>query len=102
MTEDALTSPSREELLGATAMFWWDLADKFLLETPYGTWLWSDPEFGGNNTLTKFSGGLKDFSTMYWEGFDPVPIGQATLADKANDLTLLVYSGGNNNDATLR
>ena len=86
--------PTRDELLDEPATFWWDYQYMFFVETNFGSWLWSDPAYGGSNTLVKFSGSIKDFCDRYWEGFAPVRLGSGLLAEKANPLTLIVYPGG--------
>ena len=35
--------------------------EKVLIETDEGNFLWKDPEFGGNNSLRKFTGSYNDF-----------------------------------------
>ncbi len=37
--------------LDTIAEFTWDFGSRFLLETPEGTYVWSDPEYGGDNTI---------------------------------------------------
>lgn len=43
------------------ADFNWSFHDKFLLETERGNYIWSDPDYGGDNTIRPFDGNLKEF-----------------------------------------
>ena len=45
-----------------TAEFLWSFHDKWLLITEYkGSFIWSDPEYGGDNTIKPFSGSIWNF-----------------------------------------
>ena len=37
--------------LDTLAEFTWDFGSNFLLNTPYGCYIWSDPNYGGKNTI---------------------------------------------------
>ena len=43
--------------------FTWDFGQHFFIETEKGNFIWSDPDYGGDNTLTPFEGGIKNFFT---------------------------------------
>lgn len=34
--------------------------NKSFLKTKFGNYIWSDPEYGGNNSIKKFKGSLQD------------------------------------------
>lgn len=34
--------------------FTWDFGQLFFIETDKGNFIWSDPDYGGNNTLTPY------------------------------------------------
>lgn len=43
------------------ANFIWLWDDKFFLETNKGNFVWSDPNYNGDNTITPFPGSFKDY-----------------------------------------
>ena len=43
------------------AEFSWSFSNRFLLETDNGNFVWNDPDYGGDNTITRFNGGIKEF-----------------------------------------
>ena len=43
------------------ADFTWDFSKEFFLETDKGNFVWSDPEYGGNNTISHYSGTISDW-----------------------------------------
>lgn len=43
------------------AEFTWDFGNQFLLETSKGNYVWSDPDYGGDNTIRPLKGTVKDF-----------------------------------------
>ena len=43
------------------ANFCWSFGMYFFLETRHGNFIWSDPDYGGDNTIKKFNGDLKRF-----------------------------------------
>lgn len=52
---------TREEFLNCQAEFDWSFGDKWYVITPYGNFVWSDPDYGGDNTFTKVSYNCKKF-----------------------------------------
>ena len=44
-----------------TAEFTWSFGSHFLLQTNKGNFVWSDPEYGGDNTIKPFDGGYKEW-----------------------------------------
>lgn len=42
---------TREDLLELVGDFTWDFGHEFFIETNDGNFIWSDPEYGGNNTI---------------------------------------------------
>lgn len=51
----------REQLLDSVGHFSWDFGQKFFVETPHGNFVWSDPDYKGDNSFTKFDGLYKDW-----------------------------------------
>lgn len=43
------------------AEFTWMWTNIFFLETNKGNYLWSDPDYGGDNTIKKYPGSLEDY-----------------------------------------
>jgi hypothetical protein len=40
------------------AEFTWDFGQKFFLETEVGNYIWSDPDYNGDNTIRPYDGTL--------------------------------------------
>jgi hypothetical protein len=55
------TSVSIDNLLNAMGQFSWSWGDKFFIETQYGNYVWSDPDYNGDNTIRRYHGNLKHF-----------------------------------------
>lgn len=48
--------------LNTIATFFWAYNHRFFLETPYGNFIWSDPDYpGGNNTIIEFDGSYREW-----------------------------------------
>jgi hypothetical protein len=47
--------------LHEAAEFSWSFHYRFFLQTEYGNYVWNDPDYEGDNTITPFYGGLRDF-----------------------------------------
>lgn len=43
------------------ANFVWSYAQEFFLETSEGNYVWSDPDYGGDNTIKRFDGSYADW-----------------------------------------
>lgn len=52
---------ARNRLLDAMADFTWDMGSSFLIETPFGNFEWSNPEYGGDNTVKPYKGTLEEW-----------------------------------------
>ena len=52
---------SNEEILELSGSFGWDFGEHFFIETSSGNYVWSDPEYGGDNTLRRYDGPLKQW-----------------------------------------
>jgi hypothetical protein len=61
----------KEKLLNSTASFTWSFGQSFFVETPYGNFIWKDPDYGGDNTFTQFLGNYKD-----WIKFESIHFGR--------------------------
>lgn len=44
------------------AEFTWNFGSNFLLETQYGNFVWSDPDYGGDNTIRPYAGNPINFT----------------------------------------
>ena len=47
--------------LDTVAEFSWNFSNEFFLETPDGNFIWSDPDYNGDNTIKPFNGTLLDY-----------------------------------------
>lgn len=63
---------SPKEFLETTGEFLWFWNDRFLIETSYGNYLWSDPDYNGDNTI-KYTSKTYD---EYLKGID-LPYGRS-------------------------
>lgn len=43
-----------EAILDEVGDFTWNFGSEFFVETSKGNFIWSDPDYGGDNTLTRF------------------------------------------------
>jgi hypothetical protein len=51
--------------LNSEANFMWNFSKEFFLETPDGNYVWSDPNYGGDNTIRKFDGTLNHWLNQF-------------------------------------
>jgi len=54
--------------LDDVADFVWMWNERWFLETVKGFYIWLDPDYGGDNTIKKYNGSLRDFCEA--EGID--------------------------------
>jgi len=47
--------------LNTIGEFTWSFSDKFFIETDVGNFVWSDPDYQGDNTIVLFRGSYKDW-----------------------------------------
>lgn len=59
---------NRELILNCVAHFTWMFDKNFFVETPYGNFVWSDPDYGGDNTFKKFKASYEEFNDSYGKG----------------------------------
>ena len=52
---------TKEEISGLVGEFTWDFGQCFFIETEVGNFVWSDPDYNGDNSLTLFDGDILDF-----------------------------------------
>jgi hypothetical protein len=52
---------TKEQLLNEVGDFTWDFGQCFFIETRYGNFIWSDPDYNGDNTMMEYSGSIQDF-----------------------------------------
>jgi hypothetical protein len=50
---------TKEELLNILGHFTWGFSSEFFVETGVGNFIWSDPEYNGDNSFTPFEGSYK-------------------------------------------
>lgn len=62
----------REQILNSIGQFTWDFGQRFFVATEHGNFVWSDPDYNGDNSFTKFDGSFKD-----WIDQTGVPFGRA-------------------------
>lgn len=60
---------TKEQVSKLIGEFTWDFGNQFFIETNHGNFIWSDPEYGGENTITKTS-------KTYREWISPQPFGR--------------------------
>jgi hypothetical protein len=41
--------------------FIWNFGSEFFIETDYGNFIWSDPDYGGDNTIRKYRGSFSKY-----------------------------------------
>jgi hypothetical protein len=58
---------SKEAIANAVGDFTYMWGMHFFIETALGNFVWSDPDYGGDNTMTLYKGSYKD----YCKGTDP-------------------------------
>jgi len=52
---------TKQEVLNLIGEFSWNFGQEFFIETDRGNFVYSDPEYGGDNTLRPFNGDLKQY-----------------------------------------
>jgi hypothetical protein len=62
---------TKEELLKTVGHFTWGFSSKFFIETEVGNFIWSDPEYNGDNSLTYFKGSYEE-----WTKEENIPFGR--------------------------
>lgn len=57
-----MTPVTLEMLLSSEGLFSWAWNHKFFIETRFGNYIWSCPDYvGGDNTIRRYHGGLQKF-----------------------------------------
>jgi len=51
----------KEQLLELEGDFTWDFGCHFFIETNKGNFIWSDPDYNGDNTIVPFDGNYNDW-----------------------------------------
>lgn len=52
---------SKENLAEQLGNFTWDFGQCFFIETMFGNFVWSDPDYYGDNTIKPFDGTIQDY-----------------------------------------
>ena len=50
-----------EHIKGLVGEFTWDFGQEFFIETSEGNFVWSDPDYNGDNSLTPYAGTYKQW-----------------------------------------
>lgn len=66
--------------------FTWDFGMNFFVETEHGNYIWSDPDYRGDNTLKKYDGTHKDYFGRLWGRGK----GQHIIADYCGDDVIVI------------
>lgn len=56
---------TKDYLGGLMGEFTWDFGCHFFIETNEGNFVWSDPDYNGDNSIIKFTGTVNDYMTDY-------------------------------------
>ena len=86
MTPKPLT---REELLKLPAKVTFFPGHDCFLETEQGNFVWSDPEYGGDNTLRPHTGLLSDFIERIKPAVIGMALGKKSIQDCCGDRVVL-------------
>lgn len=57
-----MTIIQKEDLLDVVGEFTWMFGFTFFVETQFGNFVWRDPSYGGDNSVTPHSGSYDDFT----------------------------------------
>jgi hypothetical protein len=60
---------TKDVLLDTMGEFTWLFGREFFIETDIGSFIWEDPDYGGDNTITPFFGGYKEYLTQTGQEF---------------------------------
>lgn len=52
--------------LDTVAKFTWGFGHEFFLETEFGNYIWSDPSYGGNNTIRATHLSYRGWAEPFW------------------------------------
>lgn len=52
---------NKEKLLDMIGDFTWNFASHFFIETNEGNFIWSDPDYYGDNTIIPYQGTVQDY-----------------------------------------
>jgi hypothetical protein len=50
-----------DNLLDREGDFTWDFGQNFFIETSIGNFIWSDPDYNGDNTIKPFKGTIQEY-----------------------------------------
>ncbi len=57
---------TKADFLSCEGTFTWNFADKFLIETKHGDFVWSSPDYQGDNTVRPWRRPVRDFFYPYF------------------------------------
>lgn len=75
--------------LDTMAQFTWDFGQHFLLETTEGFFVWSDPDYNGDNTIKPYKGNPSDFTAPGFCGRDK---GYNSIRNKCGEDVIFMLS----------
>lgn len=52
---------TRQEFLNMTGEFTWDFGMNFFIETRIGNFIWSDPDYNGDNSIKPYNGTCHEY-----------------------------------------
>lgn len=52
---------NKYKLLECQAEFSWTFGEDFFVETPFGNFIWNNPDYGGDNSFRYFDGPLRKY-----------------------------------------
>ena len=55
-----------QDLAQKIGEFTWLFGMEFFIETEVGSFIWRDPEYGGDNVMVSYPGTWEDFHTCNW------------------------------------
>ena len=56
-----MNTVTKEQLSSTIGHFSWDFGQNFFIETEFGNFIWSSPDYYGTNIIRRFDGSLKDY-----------------------------------------
>ncbi len=54
----------KQQILGTMAEFTWSFGKTWFVETQFGNFIWSDPDYAGDNTFKKFDGDYRKWCDL--------------------------------------
>jgi len=58
-----------KNIMNLVGEFTWFWSDIFFIETKIGNFIWSDPDYGGDNTIKPYDGSCSEFANSPDSGY---------------------------------